>query len=296
MAGERATELPEELDAWLGRRTAERETSRDEELAHALRLYQFLVDRAAESPPEGDPVERVEGLDERVDALESDLDGHVADLRERVIEVLRAVQSKAPADHAHDDLRERLDELAAERGTEDGDGTSSAALRADLEDLERTVDGGFENYERVLESLSDRTDDLRGKTNTLAGAVADLRARVADVEETQAERTAAADLAAAANRHGIAVADCEGCGSNVRLGLLAAPECPHCGCRFGGVEPARRFFGTARLTLDDRPALDGETDASFEGVDDESAEATTVEATGGARHVGTDGGTDEGTE
>jgi predicted Zn-ribbon and HTH transcriptional regulator len=99
--------------------------------------------------------------------------------------------------------------------------------------------------------------------------LADVRARVSTLEAREARRRATADLKDEANRLGVATADCDGCGSAIRLGLLSSPECPHCGSTFETVEPASGFFGSPSLTVGSRPALEGETaadepDAIFE--------------------------------
>jgi len=53
-------------------------------------------------------------------------------------------------------------------------------------------------------------------------------------------------------------ADCGNCGGTVHLGLLSKPRCPHCESHFEAVEPGSGFFAGARLTVGERPALDGE--------------------------------------
>lgn len=198
--------------------------------------------------------DRVAALGSQVSDLEADLAAHVEDLRERVVQVLRAAESKADADHEHEDLAADLGALADDLET----------LEERLADLETRVDEGFENAEEALEDLTDRTDDLDEKATKLAHAVVGLRRRAAELEAAEMRRSAVEELQAEGNRRGVAAADCEECGGTVRLGQLADPICPHCGSPFAGVEPARGFLGSATMLVGDRPALEGES-ATAEG-------------------------------
>jgi prefoldin subunit 5 len=172
-----------------------------------------------------------ESLTDRVGVLEEDVDEKVTDLRERVIQVKREADAKAPADHDHEELRTRVDRL----GTR--------------------VDDGFENYEEVLTYLTDETDDLDDKVTRLASVVVSLRERTARVERRVTRVDAAADLKESANRHGMTKAKCGACGGSVGVGLLTEPACPHCERGFVGVEPAGRLFRSGTLVTGSAPAL-----------------------------------------
>ncbi|SEO25420.1 Predicted nucleic acid-binding protein, contains Zn-ribbon domain [Halogranum amylolyticum] len=193
--------------------------------------------------------EAVDRLESRVGAVEDDLDAKIDDVRSRVVQVKREADAKAPADHDHPALDERVDAAGS---------TATEAL-AELDRLDERVDRGFENYEEILTYLRETTDDLDDDVDRLVRTLVDLRERTATLEATLARRTAAADLQREANRHGVTQASCGDCGSTVHLGLLSAPRCPHCDRGFTGLEPARGFFGSATLSVGDRPALAGET-------------------------------------
>lgn len=271
MVGERADTLPEELESWLQRRTEGSDETREDVLTRAVSLFQFLEEHDDEFDAENATAfARVDSLVEQVESLEDHLDRNVDDLRERIIEVLRAAESKAPVDHDHADLHRRLAELE-ENQPAGGHPEDLTDVREDLADLERTVGGGFDNYERILEALTDRSDDARAKLNALGRAVTNLRERVGQLEIDRARRAAADDIAWTANRHGIALANCGDCGSSVQIALLSEPRCPHCDCIFGQVDPAPRFFGSPTLTVADRPALESppESEDTFEWVLDE---------------------------
>lgn len=172
-----------------------------------------------------------EDLTDHVGALEEDFDEKITDLRERVIQVKREADAKAPADHDHEELRARVDRL----GTR--------------------VDDGFENYEEVLTYLTDEAEGLDDKVTRLASVVVSLRERTARVERRVTRVDAVADLKESANRHGMRKAKCGACGGSVGVGLLTEPACPHCESGFVGVEPAGRLFGSGTLVTGNAPAL-----------------------------------------
>ena len=290
MASEPVEELPDDLEAWVAERAAADDTSRADVVRRLMAAHRLLdeqpdrLDGAAGSDADVDPAIGPDGMDadalaaelealdarvgdltDRVGGVETDLDEKITDVRERVIQVKRETDAKAAADHDHPDLESRMDER--------------------LERLEGRIDEGFENYEEVLEYLTQRTDDLaddaadRGaKLRTVANAVVDLRRRVGAIETVVEERAAVAALRESANQQGIAVATCDSCGESVRLGLLDEPACPHCESPFDGVEPGG-WFRSARLTVGDVPALEAGTadsadDATLDGADAMASDAT----------------------
>lgn len=263
MAEELEGALPEDLDAWLSTKAQEKGRKREELVTRAVAAYRLIEDE--ELPEEG-----LEGIDDRLStleeglvALEEDTDEKIEDVRERVIQVLQTAESKAPDDHEHPGIDERLD------GVDD----RVEGLAEDHETLADRVDGGFENYERILEHIRAETDELDEKTTTLARLVIDLRNRAAILEARQARKEALDELRTEANRAGIEAATCDDCGQQVRIGLLTAPKCPHCDAVFEDVEPARGFLGSSTLVVGERPALEGDVqtdedpDDIFEGDD-----------------------------
>lgn len=251
MAEEQSPSLPAELDRWLEDRAAETGRDRQEVLARAVATYRLVS--AAEAPTDIQPLdEQVAELADRLDELEANTDDQIEDVRDRIVQVMQVAQSKADEGHEHPELAARIEEAS-------DDGADVAALRRTLAELDRQVEGGFDNYETVLSALADRADETEDKLDTLAGAVVDLRKRVTELEAATARRNAVEELQRDANRHNVGAADCANCGKRVHVGLLSAPRCPHCREAFEAVEPGGWFLGSATLVTGDQPALAGES-------------------------------------
>ncbi|NHN59893.1 MULTISPECIES: hypothetical protein [Halorussus] len=186
---------------------------------------------------------------------EADFDEKIEDVRERVVQVKRETDEKAPADHGHDDLH-RQTETVADRADRLADELD--ALAETVAELEDRVETGFENYEDVLEYLTDATDDVETRLATLAEVTVELRDQTRTLSARHAARAAADELAHLANRRGVDSAKCGHCRETVHVGLLAEPKCPHCASTFNDVEPKQGLFGSARLVVGDPPALEGE--------------------------------------
>jgi len=230
--GESVTvQVPDDLGSWLDDQVAD-DPDRDRgDVLRDLAAAYREVDAS-----EGDAVP--EAVDERLEAQRGEYVELVEDVRERVVEVAREMDDLAPADHDHPDLP---------------DGDRVEALAADLADLESTVDAGFENYETVLEELTEAVDELSERMDTLA-------ARVVDGGGREAIR----DLRRTANEAGVRTATCEDCGGSVDVGLLTDPECPHCRSRFVDVDADSGLLGSPTLLVGSPPALAGPE----EGTDD----------------------------
>ena len=255
MAGEQAEALPDDLRDWVEEKAAELDASTETVLTRAVAAYRLVEDETAPDPATLDSQlsavdESLDSLADRVADLEGDLDEKIQDVRERVIQVKRETDAKAPADHDHPDLSDRLSRRAKE----------VEAVETDLADLESRIDAGFENYEEVLGYLTDETDELAGKVTRLASVVVDLRHRANDLEAAAVEREAAAEIKAEANRLGVRTAVCDECDGQVDVGLLTTARCPHCSTPFSGIDPPRGFFGSATLVPGRRPALEGRSD------------------------------------
>ena len=253
MAGEQSKAVPPELRDWVERKASERDADPETILARAAAIY-----RALDAETDGDDASldemeaEIETLADRVAAVEDDLDHKIDDVRERVVQIKRESDAKAPREHGHPDLETRADEAVR----------TAADAEARVDDLADRLDRGFENYEEILEYLTDVTDDLDENVETLASTMVDLRAEIRRVTAAEHDRRAVDDLRTAANRHGERTASCADCDATVDLGLLARPNCPHCEATFVDFEPATGFFGSATLRTGDRPALtDGRDDA-----------------------------------
>ena len=256
MGTERVDGLPDELESWVDDRAAATDLTREEVVRRLIAAHRELEENGEPSDgigPAGDDepgvatdaasvtdVEsierRLDDVDGRVADLEADVDEKITDVRERVIQVKRETDAKAPADHDHPTI-------------------------------ERRLSAGFENYEEILEYLTESSDEHGSKLDRLGSAVVALRSRLSALEREADEREAVADLRREANRHGVTKATCESCGETVRLGLLDDPHCPHCDSPFDGLDPKRGFFGASKLTVGDRPALESAEDPSSPAAD-----------------------------
>ncbi|MBV0900746.1 hypothetical protein [Haloarcula salina] len=175
-----------------------------------------------------------ERLDDRIDDLQADFQGKIEDVRERVVQVKRETDGKAPADHNHEEF-DRLDALGQEV---DGLDRELAELRSDL-----TV--GLETQEAAVEDVDERLSDLQDKLTRVAWVVSDLRE---DQGGRDAAQRAVDRLKRAAAQEGISAARCEGCDEQVQIGLLTEPNCPHCNATVSDVRPEGGIFRTkARL-------------------------------------------------
>ena len=267
--------------------------------------------------------EEVAAIEARLDDLDAEVDEKVDDLRERFVELYRDLESKAPADHAHEETAERLDAIAADLDALDDrldEVEAEAAATATVgEAVEETIDALDDRLARVesrieevdelrdrtegigdiearvddLEGLDERVDDLdeiEEKLSRVASAVVRVRRRLEAAERDRADRERLDALTAAANRAGVRKAKCTNCGDAVDIGLLTVPECPHCGRRFEELEPSPGFLGTSRLVVGDRPALDGEVGDEGADAGDAPSRGPNAGAGGGVSTRETDGG------
>jgi len=266
--------LPSGIEEWIADRTAETGESREAVLARAVAAYRLLADDADEDNALETTLSeleaRIEALEtdpapdaDRIEALETELDEHVQDLRSRIVDVAKEARSRAPAEHSHEELDDRLaaveDDLA---GLDDYEATteelrtSTEELKSEVETLDDVVESRLGATEDELGSVSESLETLETKADRLAGAVVDLRRRLKRVESHVTHQTALAELLETAAREEIEKARCDNCNETVQLGLLVEPACPHCRSAFDGIEPGSMFFKSAWLTIADRPALE----------------------------------------
>ncbi|GAB3695091.1 hypothetical protein [Halorubrum pallidum] len=198
----------------------------------------------------------VESIRTRLDELDADVDERVTDLRERFVTLYQDLESKASADHVHGETVDRLDsveagldDVATELDSMEGDLDAAAADLTGVEDR-------LANLESQVGDLD--VGEVEDKLSRVASAVVRARRRLETLEGERDDRGRIEALTAAANRHGVETAACGDCGETVSLGLLRAPECPHCGRGFVDIEPKTWFFGSSRLVVNEPPALDGD--------------------------------------
>ena len=276
--------VPEPVREWLAGLAEERDVTEGELLAALL----------SGDGPGGDEFDgRLDDLEAAVGDLERELDEKVEDVRERVIQVKREADAKAPADHDHPPLegqveehRELLDALGRDV-VEVDEAVDDVGERIDA--IDDRMEAGFSNFEEVLEYLLDASDDTGAKIRTLARAVVGLRKEVDRLAASTAERDAADRLRVSAHEHGVTSADCESCGRTVHLAMLTAPECPHCAAGFTEVEPRTGFFRSSVLHTGSRPALEGEVQRDAPDVSSLLEEQGTGSPEVGDVGSGTDG-------
>lgn len=171
----------------------------------------------------------------------------IEDVRSRVVQVKKETDRKAPADHDHPDLENRLDDLA----------TAVEELTDEVSDVRETLEEQSDNHDAEITDLADSLEDAREKLQTVAHVVNDLRERTA-VETKRA--TSVENIKRRAAEHDLDRAACEACGSGVEIALMTEPECPHCRAAVTDVEPKQRFLGKPHLV----------TAHGIEAADDES--------------------------
>ncbi|MFC5279563.1 hypothetical protein ACFPM1_12465 [Halorubrum rubrum] len=242
----------------------------------------------------------VDSVRSEVESLRSSVDGDVEDLRERFVRLYRDLEGKAEADHDHPETAERLEAVAADAasaaerldGVETrveslGDGLSRldetvATVESDLDGIDDRVASAegrlsdtadrLADTEERLSAAEDRLADLASagedrseKLSRVASAVVRAQREIRAVRRDRADRERLDAILRTANRHGVKKADCGGCGNTVRLSLLSTPECPYCESQFDDLDPAKRFYRRSTLTVDDRPALEGDVPSAADG-------------------------------
>ncbi|WP_324662666.1 hypothetical protein [Haloarcula sediminis] len=168
---------------------------------------------------------RVEG---RLKDVEDEFTEKLTDVRERVVQLKRELDGKAPADHEAFETVAELDESVAELNRE------LVAVRDEFEaDLAAQTERVDEIEER-FDEVEERLDDTEEKLRRVAWVVNDLRD---DQGGRDAHQKAVDRIKRAAAQEGISSASCQNCGESVEIGLLTDPNCPHCDSTISDVQP-----------------------------------------------------------
>lgn len=235
--------------------TAEWAVRRAEELD--LEPHEFLeqVMRAVRSAETGDipdsgDSQRVDQIDRRLEDLEGEVPQMIEDVRERVVQVKRETDGKAPTDHDHPGLGEQIEKIEAE----------VADLVTEIEAIEDRLAGGFDNFEEILSHLNERTDEIAEDLETLGNALVSLQERLEQVDAKEQKRSQADRLKTEAAKEGVRTARCEECGSKTDISLLSEASCPTCGATFQELDANPGFFGRSTLETGQRPALVGSSE------------------------------------
>ncbi|QZA88765.1 hypothetical protein K0C01_00925 [Salinarchaeum sp. IM2453] len=250
--------IPDELKEWIDREASQRGLESDEFIRQLVAAYHESI--------EHEDIELVgqKELDQRIETTQGEFNELIEDVRSRVIQVKKETDKKAPKDHNHPEIEEQLSEA---RESVESLAATISEQQEEIDQLQSKLDQGFENYEDILEYLRDTTTEIEERVDTLGKALLDTRKQLQNVIGQHQRQEATAALKDQANEHGIAVADCEECGSAVRIGLLTEPKCPYCSSTFSEVGPpsgARRILRRGVLKTGKHPALTGE---QFETLD-----------------------------
>ncbi|MDZ7850358.1 MAG: hypothetical protein U5K70_05950 [Halodesulfurarchaeum sp.] len=201
--------------------------------------------------------EELQDVQATLEELEAKIEADIQDVRERVIQVKRETDEKSPASHEHESLETALEELESEL----------EATRERLDRTESQLEGGFENFEEILETLLDRTSDLESDVDTIGRALKSMRQTLDTVAEREQQRARADHLKETAAGRGVRTAKCEGCKSKIDVALLSEARCPTCGESFHTLDANPGFFGTSILETGERPALEGKSTPSRPDLD-----------------------------
>jgi len=278
-----SVDLSEDVREWLDERAASDGEDADEVARRLLAAHHELATGDGSEAASAGGIAGDE-LDERLASLDEEFTGLIEDVRKRVVQVKRETDRKAPEDHEHLDLVDRVEDVE-ERAADAAE--RLAELNEAVDSVETQLDAGFENYEDILEYLTDETGALRERTDTLARAVIELRGEVQRIAAERARREGVAELKHAASQYGVRTAECDACEASLDVAMLTAPECPHCATKFTDVRPGSRFLkpnvletgDPAALTGGDAADLDaGGRDASSEPPDAGAPEDADLEA------------------
>jgi len=168
---------------------------------------------------------RVEG---RLDDVEAGFQEKLTDVRERVVQLKRELDGKAPADHEAFETVAALDESVAELNRE------LIEVRDEFEDDLASQTERVSDLETRFDEFERRLDDAEDKLKRVAWVVNDLRD---DRGGRDAHQKAVDRIKRAAAQEGITSASCKNGGEKVEIGLLTYPQCPHCNSTVSDVQP-----------------------------------------------------------
>ena len=176
-----------------------------------------------------DITDAVEGrLDDRFDDVETEFQDKVTDVRERVIQLKRELDTKAPADHEAFDTLSEIERELTELNHE------LVEVRDELEAAVESQSERIDDIEQWSEEFEQQLADTDDKLKRVAWVVNDLR----DSQGGRDAHQKAVDrIKRAAVQEGISTASCQNCGESVDIGLLTDPQCPHCNSTISDVRP-----------------------------------------------------------
>lgn len=263
-----SVDLPAELVDWLDEEASAAEVDRGTMVAQLLASYQTVtqlngeveddkavldtssvaeaveenltanVERQVETLITEQVTEATNGvqrqLGSRIDSVEAEFDEKIQDVRQRVIQIKKETDSKAPKDHTHPEL-EKLSKLQGE----------VESLQTELSELKTEYEESVPEQKERTEEHAERLEEIQDRLQTVAWVVSDLR----EAQQSSSGLEAVERIKRAAARADIERANCENCGEGVTLSLLTDPHCPHCDATVTNVEPPSGWFGKPQLTV-----------------------------------------------
>ncbi|MDS0259087.1 hypothetical protein NDI56_06745 [Haloarcula sp. S1CR25-12] len=167
-------------------------------------------------------------VDGRLNGVEDEFQGKLTDVRERVVQLKRELDAKAPADHEAFETVAELDDSVAELNRE------LVEVRDEFEGDIADQSGRIDALEARADEFEDRLADTEEKLKRVAWVVSDLR----DSQGGRDAHQKAVDrIKRAAAQEGISSASCQSCGEKVEIALLTDPQCPHCNSTVSDVQP-----------------------------------------------------------
>jgi len=174
-------------------------------------------------------------VDGRLDGVEDEFQGKLTDVRERVVQLKRELDAKAPADHEAFENVAKLDDSVAELDD------NVAELNRELVEVRDEFEGDIADQSDRVEALEARFDEFEDRLDDTAEKLKRVAWVVSDLRDTQGGRDAhqkAVDrIKRAAAQEGISAASCQSCGEKVEIALLTDPQCPHCSSTVSDVRP-----------------------------------------------------------
>lgn len=233
--------LPEDLDAWLDARADELGLEREALLERLLAAYRLAV--TAEENGTVDLQAPSDAVERRLDRLERDYQSGLDDVRKRVLQLKRATEGLADADHDHEELdaladldarvsalADRVEQLSERTQGLDAPTGDDAVTREEFEDTREKL-SRVARAVVALRRQADRTADAESDgESTDAEQPTSGPAATPLVDEAAAERLL--DIKRTAAREGYERARCDACGERSHVNLLPEPACPACGTQF----------------------------------------------------------------
>lgn len=251
------------------RRDREDRSRTREETAELRTQLEELHDRIDDLESElGDERERGQSQDGLIEALADRLSGIKADLSELESESASGRESLSSNQAA---LERRLDGLEADLTDLEGDlDGRQKQLASEQERLRSRLNSEFDELETILRYLVSQTDDLD------AGLATVEQRHDEALSQLQWERSAMRSLLREASAHDAHVGECETCGADIDLDLLAEPYCSECDSLLTGIEEHDKwlFFSDIVVTAEETPAAGENRAASSTGPHPSEPEPT----------------------